>query len=284
MTKNYVFVYGTLRRNEPNHRLLQGAELVAEQAWTNGEMYDTGLGYPALKDSENGNVFGEMYLVSDEQLRLLDELEGHREGAADNLYDRKKQVINHDCGETEAFVYTIAAHNQSMLKTPIPYGDWRVYQFEKLQGNVMYYAYGSCLDDARFKLAEVDHYFQKVIGVGVLEGYKLRFTKSYPDGGRADIVEEAGVVEGKVYDVPRECLTYLYKREGVRSRVYRPALVNVTVNGQLVKDVLTFIVVTKDQETAPPDHYLEEIIRGGTGFLSDAYLTHLKKHVEKLGK
>lgn len=284
MDKNYVFVYGTLRRHECNHRLLQNAELVAEQAWTKGELFDTGLGYPALKVSETGTVFGELYLVSDHELALLDQLEDYKENAQDNLYERPKRTIYHDRGETEAYVYTIATHNEGMLRTPIPYGDWRVALFEKEQGNVLYFAYGSCLDDERFKLAGADHFFQQVVGCGMLDGYTLRFTKWMADGGRADIVEEGGVVEGKVYDVPRECLTYLYRREGVRSRLYRPALVNVSVNGDTLKNVLTFIVVAKDPETAPPDHYLEEIVRGGTGFLSDAYMARLKKHVKTLEK
>jgi gamma-glutamylcyclotransferase (GGCT)/AIG2-like uncharacterized protein YtfP len=284
MDKNYVFVYGTLRRNEHNQRLLQDAELVAQQAWTKGELFDTGLGYPALKGSNTGTVFGELYRVSDEQLRLLDQLEDYRDGAQDNLYERPIQAIYHDRGETEAFVYTIASHNEGMLVTPIPYGDWRVYQFEKEQDNVLYFAYGSCLDDARFKLAGVDHYFQKLVGRGVLDGYTLRYTKVFSDGGRADIVEEGGVVEGKVYEIPRECLTYLYRREGVGSRLYRPSLIEVDVNGKMLKNVLTFIVVDKDPETAPSDHYLEEIIRGGTGCLSDSYMDGLKKHVEMLDK
>ncbi|WP_066308738.1 gamma-glutamylcyclotransferase [Bacillus sp. FJAT-29814] len=284
MDKNYVFVYGTLRRHERNHRLLQTAELVAEQAWTKGELFDTGLGYPALKLSETGTVYGELYQVSEQELSLLDQLEGYKDNAQDNLYERPKRTIYHDRGETEAYVYTIASHNEGMLRTLIPYGDWRVALFEKQQSNVLYFAYGSCLDDERFKLASADHYFQQVVGCGVLNGYTLRFTKWMADGGRADIVEEGGVVEGKVYDVPRECLTYLYRREGVRSRLYRPALVDVSVNGETLKNVLTFIVVEKDPETAPPDHYLEEIVRGGTGFLSDAYMAGLKKHVETLEK
>ncbi|MBU8918828.1 gamma-glutamylcyclotransferase [Bacillus sp. FJAT-29953] len=282
MNKHYVFVYGTLRRNEKYHYLLQDAELVAEQAWTNGSLFDTGLGFPAVKKSQTETVYGELYLVSDGHLRSLDQLEGYEEQGRNNLYDRKKQSIYHDGGETEAFIYTVANHNKSMLQTPIPFGDWKVYQFEKQNGNVLYFAYGSCLDHARFKLAGVDHYFQKLAGVAELKGYTLRFTKKLPDGGRADIVEDGGVVEGKVYEIPYECLEYLYRREGVHTLLYRPALIDVKMNGQTIKDVLTFIVVSKDSETVPPDHYLEEIIRGGSGFLSETYISRLQEHVKML--
>uniref|UniRef100_A0A942SU93 Gamma-glutamylcyclotransferase n=2 Tax=Neobacillus citreus TaxID=2833578 RepID=A0A942SU93_9BACI len=282
MNKHYVFVYGTLRKNEKYHHLLQGAELVAEQAWANGSLFDTGLGYPAVKESESDPVYGELYLVSDKHLCSLDELEEYEEHSHDNLYDRKKQIIFHDNGKTEAYIYTVAKHNESMLITPILLGDWKVYQFEKQSRNVLYFAYGSCLDHARFKLGGVDHFFQKFAGVAELKGYTLRFTKKLPDGGRADIVEEGGVVEGKVYEIPYECLEYLYRREGVHTRLYRPALIDVKMHGQTIQDVLTFIVVSKDPETAPPDHYLEEIIRGGSGFLSETYLSRLQEHVKML--
>jgi gamma-glutamylcyclotransferase (GGCT)/AIG2-like uncharacterized protein YtfP len=283
MVMHYVFVYGTLRRHDRNFYLLNDAELVAEQAWTNGKLYDTGFGYPALQDSRTGLVYGELYLVSEEQLRRLDELEGYSVNSRDNLYNRKKQVIFNDTGNIEAYIYTIAEHNQQMLKTPINSGDWKEYQL--LNHNpILYFAYGSCMDHARFKIAKVDHYFQKVTGTGILQGYTLRFSANMHDGGRADIVEEGGIVEGKVYEIPADCVSYLYTREGVGSRLYRPAFVDLSINGTLFKDVLTFIVVNKEAETAPPEHYRDEILRGGTGFLSESYLEKIKEHINILCK
>jgi gamma-glutamylcyclotransferase (GGCT)/AIG2-like uncharacterized protein YtfP/cation transport regulator ChaC len=281
--RHFVFVYGTLRRHERNHYLLEGAKLVAEQAWTNGKLYDTGMGYPALQESRANVVYGELYLVSEEQLRRLDELEGYSVDGSDNLYNRKKQVISYDTGSNEAYIYTIAEHNQQMLKTPIKSGDWKEYRLRN-QDTILYFAYGSCMDQARFKLARVDHYFQKVTGTGILQGYTLRFSVNRHDGGRADIVEEGGIVEGKVYEIPADCVSYLYRREGVGSRLYRPAFVDLSINGTLYKDVLTFVVVQKGAETAPPEHYAEEIFRGGTSFLSKSYLEGLKEHIKILCK
>jgi gamma-glutamylcyclotransferase (GGCT)/AIG2-like uncharacterized protein YtfP len=284
MTRYFVFVYGTLRRHERNHYLLKDAELVAEQAWTEGRLFDTGFGYPAVQESLHHVVYGELYLVSEEQLRRLDELEGYSVDSSENLYNRGKQFILHDKGNTQAYIYTITEQNQHLLKTPIKSGDWKEYHLLN-RDSILYFAYGSCMDNARFKLAKVDHYFQKVRGAGVLRGYTLRFSVNMPDGGRADIVEEDGRVEGKVYEIPKDCVSYLYQREGVNSRLYRPAFVDlVTINGTLYKDVLTFIVVNKEAETAPPNHYSEEIIRGGTGFLSESYLERIKDHINILCK
>lgn len=283
MTEHYVFVYGTLRKHESNSDFMSGATLVAEQAWTVGILYDTGHGYPALKESSNERVYGELYLVSEEQLKSIDQLEGYSENAEDNLYHRKKQIIFYDTGKKEAYIYFIAEQNSCMLKDPIKLGDWKEPRIWN-QDTILYFAYGSCMDDARFKLAHVDHFFQKMVGRGILNGYTLRYTKTVHDGGRADIVEEGGTVEGKVYEIPRECLIYLYNREGVGSRMYRPAFVDLMINGIFVEDVLTFIVVDKESETAPPNHYSEEIIRGGTGVLSESYIDNVKEHITILCK
>lgn len=279
MNQHYVFVYGTLRKHESNHHLLKDTTPVALQAWTKGSLFDTGAGYPALKESNKDIVYGELYLVSDEQLRSLDQLEDYFGSGKNNLYDRIKQWIFHDTGKIEAYVYVISPKNENSLKAPIKSGDWRIYHFSQIQKPILYYAYGSCMDNERFKLANVDHFFQIVKGRGTLKGYTLRFTRELSDGGRADIVEEGGLVEGKVYEIPNDCLPYLYRREGVDSKCYRPALVDVQIKGKVFEDVLTFIVVNKDKETAPPDHYIKEIIRGGTGFLSDDYMKGLKQQL-----
>ncbi|WP_187118801.1 gamma-glutamylcyclotransferase family protein [Bacillus marasmi] len=129
--KNYVFTYGTLRDDERNHYLLKDAILVARQAWTTGELYDTGLGSPAMKQSSRGRVYGDLYLVSDEELQKLDKLEGFHPGGKQNLFERMQQFVSHDSGEKLAYVYVISEKKESMLKTKIKQGDWKLYKFEK---------------------------------------------------------------------------------------------------------------------------------------------------------
>jgi gamma-glutamylcyclotransferase (GGCT)/AIG2-like uncharacterized protein YtfP/cation transport regulator ChaC len=280
--KHYVFVYGTLRKHEHNHHLMEGAEVIAEQAWTNGQLCDTGLGYPAIKESNKETVFGELYMVTDTQLQRLDRLEGYKPGAANNLYNRIQQTIFHDRGSTEAFVYVMAEHYKDLLKKQIPSGDWKWNNHAKRDQPLLYFAYGSCMDDVRFKKQGVHHFFQKVKGRGILNGYSLRFTRKAVDGGRADIVEQGGIVEGKVYELTPESLPYLCKREGVASGCYRPTFVDLTLNGELIQGVLTFTVVNKENETAPPTHYLDEILRGGSGCVSEDYLINLKTTLAKV--
>lgn len=276
-----VFVYGTLRKHEANHHLLSGAKCFAEQAWTYGRLFDTGHGYPALLHSNKEKVFGELYEIDQHQLQLLDQLEDYRGPGGKNIYDRVKQTVYTDTASHKAYVYFIHPDHEDLLKDEIRSGDWRVYHLLNTNSTFYYFAYGSCMDTDRFKEAGVDHFFQKVTGRGIAEGYQLRYTRRVYDGGRADILEESGRVEGKVYEVPKESLPYLYRREGVKSKAYRPAFIDVTVNGKLLKNVLTFIVVKKDEETAPPLDYAQEIIRGGTGFLSDTYLEKIKKDLRE---
>ena len=156
----------------------------------------------------------------------------------------------------------------------------------KQQLTIPYFAYGSCMDMRRINKSEYGHCFRKVLGVGVLQDYSLKFTRRSDDGqGRADIVEDDhGVVEGKVYEIPVSVLTaYLYRREGVLVKAYRPTFVTVKKNGEEVQ-ALTFVVVNKEPETAPPLDYEAEIFRGAAGYLSVAYLEELKRHIDGLRK
>jgi len=300
-----VFAYGTLRRHESNARLLADAERVAEQAWVHGTLYDTGCGYPALVcDSSPGNVpkkvYGELIRVTDEQLAALDELEGYQEGSSDNHYERVVGVVHTDREDLEAYLYVYPPERAHGL-APIRSGDWKCYlrlpdpeeasvqSADEREGegdgkrSWLYFAYGSCMDDQRFRQCGVHEWFQDVIGRGVLRGYEIAFThKSAQDGtGRADILETGGVVEGRVYRIGRRALAYLYAREGVREGAYRPTFVDVEVDGRKLTDVLTFTVVDKATETPPPDWYAEEILRGAWGVVSPEYYQYL---VEKIGR
>ena len=68
---NYVFVYGTLRRGERNHYLLKNAKLLYEQAWTFGQLFDTPYHFPVLYESPNNKIYGELYEITEDELKLL---------------------------------------------------------------------------------------------------------------------------------------------------------------------------------------------------------------------
>jgi gamma-glutamylcyclotransferase (GGCT)/AIG2-like uncharacterized protein YtfP/cation transport regulator ChaC len=274
-----VFVYGTLRKHERNHYLLDTAKLIAEQAWTYGEMYDTGLNYPMVKPSSSKKVYGEVYEINQEQLEKLDVLEGYQPEGKDNLYERVTQSVYTDLGSLEAYIYV----SEKFCSISIPFGDWKIYQFQKEKPNqFLYFAYGSCMDVERFKIARVDQYFQNVVGAGSLGNYSMRYLYTTTDGGRADILEDGGATEGIVYQLPFEAAEYLFRREGYYIGMYRATFVDVLVNGELMKDVLTFHVYDKKEEVAPPEHYAVEILRGSKNRVSSGYYQKLVQQLKEL--
>jgi gamma-glutamylcyclotransferase (GGCT)/AIG2-like uncharacterized protein YtfP len=278
MKKYYVFVYGTLRKHESNHYLLKGAELIARQCWTGGKLYDSHCGYPFLAKVQSSRVYGELYQVNDTQMKALDHLEGYHGPEKSNLYDRSLQKVYTDKGIYQAYVYVLPKGEEVMRMVEIKSGDWVIEKLQKQQ-SLFYFAYGSCMDTKRFEEAGVSRFFQNVKGRGILPGYQLAFTRKSRDGGRADIVEKGGTVEGKVYEIPKAALEYLYRREGVNAGCYRPALIDIGFNDTILKNVLTFVVINKEEETSPPMHYVNEILQGGTGLLSDSYMEKVKTNL-----
>lgn len=123
---NLVFCYGTLRYGESNHRVIQGAVLKERNSWTKGMLYDTRNGYPALIESNNGQVYGEVYEVIEQLLERIDILEGFQEGRDHNLYDRIVQRIESENGTYEAITYVMRETEDHFIK--IEEGDWVSYR------------------------------------------------------------------------------------------------------------------------------------------------------------
>ncbi|WP_066048192.1 gamma-glutamylcyclotransferase [Robertmurraya korlensis] len=278
-----LFVYGTLRRHESNHGLLKKASCLAEQAWVNGELFDTGYGDPTLELNESGKVYGELYLVSKDLLPQLDALEDYEEGRETNLYDRTMVTVHTDEGTKRALVYVNVDETSKGEK--IIHGDWKLHRFMTNRPEQIYYfAYGSCMDDERFRKAGVDHCFKNLVGAAILKGYSMKYLFRISDGGRADIVEDGGVTEGLVYLTSYEGVEYLFTREGFYGGWYRPTFIDVDINGERVNDVLTFHVYNKMPELSPPDHYSTEILRGAKGRVSEQYYQFLLMELDRLKK
>ncbi|MDQ0253344.1 cation transport regulator ChaC [Evansella vedderi] len=132
------------------------------------------------------------------------------------------------------------------------------------------------MDDKRMEVAGVKEKFTIVIGCGVARNYSLAYTRQAADGGRADMVESHDSVEGKVYRIDQDALHYLFQREGVNAHIYRPAFIDVKIDGLSYKNVVTFLVIDKEEEVAPPAHYAMEILRGAQDFVSVDYYRNLK--------
>lgn len=128
MERHYVFVYGTLRKHERNHYLLKDAPIVAEQCWTDGKLFDSGLGYPFLAQSKSYRVMGELYLVTDKELQTLDRLEGYEGPGKNNYYNRVVQSIQTNIENLQAFVYVLPDERLPLNMVTIESGDWCTYR------------------------------------------------------------------------------------------------------------------------------------------------------------
>ncbi|MDR6999193.1 gamma-glutamylcyclotransferase family protein [Neobacillus niacini] len=126
--RHYVFVYGTLRKDDCNHNLLKNAACIANHCWTEGKLFDSLHGYPFLVQSNDCRVVGELYLVDDAQLSDLDRLEDYYGYGKDNLYDRVEQVVHTDTGNYHAFVYVLPDNKNSKNMKLIENGDWILYK------------------------------------------------------------------------------------------------------------------------------------------------------------
>lgn len=80
-----VFVYGSLRRGQPNHHQLAGSPFCGEAQLSGLALYDLGPFPMAIACHEPGAcLHGELYAVTTEQLGALDRFEG-----APRLYERQ---------------------------------------------------------------------------------------------------------------------------------------------------------------------------------------------------
>lgn len=124
MNKKLVFVYGTLRKGEHNHTLLKGAVLLSPQCWTYGKLYDTGLGYPCMTPAGQYRVIGELYAVTNEELYLVDQLEGYAGPGQHNDYERIYHPVYTDDQEYCAYLYVYSNEQVANLAC-IESGDWK---------------------------------------------------------------------------------------------------------------------------------------------------------------
>ncbi|WP_404409403.1 gamma-glutamylcyclotransferase [Jeotgalibacillus malaysiensis] len=262
------FVYGTLRKHGSRDSILDQEKMLASQAWVKGKLYLADHLDPILKPDENERAYGELYQVSADHCEELKELLSLNGKLA------RVTVYTDHLGEQEAFTQTTVPDAE--LVEHVRFNDWLIHM--EMDRPIQYYfAYGSCMDDERFKLAKVDHLFLNKIGGGTLDRLEMNYSLCVHDGGRANIVETGGLGEGVLYKVNQKGVEYLFEREGVDSGMYRPAMVDVTVDGIHYNKCITFIVIDPVEELAPPAHYATEIIRGSRGVVSDEYHEKLVK-------
>ncbi|MFS0726610.1 gamma-glutamylcyclotransferase [Paenibacillus sp. 1P07SE] len=127
-----VFVYGTLRCSECNHAAyLSDSELVSGQARLAAQLWDTGLGYPAIVLDAEACTHGELYRVTPDVLSRLDELEDYYGPDGPNEYERVEAEVAAEGSSYIAWVYVYPGLPASGRL--IDSGDWCAYHLGTLR-------------------------------------------------------------------------------------------------------------------------------------------------------
>jgi gamma-glutamylcyclotransferase (GGCT)/AIG2-like uncharacterized protein YtfP len=95
-----VFCYGTLKRGHGNNRFLKESEFVGEAISTESNYFMVGRAIPFLYEGGCQFVSGEVWSVSEEVLKRLDQLEGHP-----RMYRREMRTFIVDGETITAWVY-----------------------------------------------------------------------------------------------------------------------------------------------------------------------------------
>ena len=118
-----IFVYGTLLKGEHNHYLMKNSELLFYGKTKKQYTLYCMESFPGMVEGGNDSVSGEVYAVNPENLKKLDELEGHPD-----WYLRKKiQLENGEEVETYVLPESIAIAEKGVKIA----GDWRKTKINK---------------------------------------------------------------------------------------------------------------------------------------------------------
>ena len=114
--QHLVFVYGTLREDQSNHKLLGDADCYGTgRTRDNYAMYIAGR-YPYVISTEaRYPIVGELYAVDDDTLAQLDKMEGHP-----RYYNRREVAV-----DVEGIEYLAWMYFRDPQGTLLPTGDYK---------------------------------------------------------------------------------------------------------------------------------------------------------------
>lgn len=125
-----VGVYGSLRKDLHNHKVLGNSKLVGTfQTVPEYTMYDLGS-YPGVVVEGNTSIFIEVYEITETTLEKLDCLEGYYTfNALNNHYNRRK--IESPYGEMYVYYYNNKYNYTPEKNKIVTSGDWKDYKETK---------------------------------------------------------------------------------------------------------------------------------------------------------
>lgn len=124
MNKNLIAIYGTLRKGNGNHRLIKDSKYLGTfNSQPEFSLYTLG-GFPGLKINGKTSVVMEVYEVTDEVAKNVDNLEGYDPNKASYFYD--KININTPYGLAGVYIYVNKISENRLIAS----GDWMEHKKE----------------------------------------------------------------------------------------------------------------------------------------------------------
>lgn len=246
---NHVFVYGSLKRGEYNHKWLGRSTFIKRARLAGAEMYSMGA-YPMviLKGMRSSVVHGEVFQLDAAGLDRLDVLEGYP-----SLYDRKVLTLSDG---SQAWVY-YGTEDQVQGHRRISLGDWQ---------STPVFSYGSNMNHVQLR-RRCPHWDGSGM-VARLDGWRWGIVKqaneSYDEGYAGIIPDPDSHCWGVVNHLSIEDRRKLDRSEGVGWGHYRHEQVIVNCVGGEALKVLAYVPETEvlsDDLCASRD-YAERILAG----------------------
>ncbi len=233
-----VFVYGSLKRGEPNHRWLDGSRFLGRRRLVGARLHDLGpypMAVPAAPGkepdepqapSEPALIHGELYALGAGGLSRLDQLED-----VPREYQRQRWRLSDG---SLAWLY-LGRHEQVIGLPLVPYGDWR---------STPVFSYGSNLCPSQ--LARRCPRWDGSGLVARLEGWRWGITKRRlgraPAEGAAGLVRHSGAhCWGVVHHHCPDDRATLDHCEGVAAGHYCHQRVQVITGTGEPLDALTYV-------------------------------------------
>lgn len=279
-----VFTYGTLMRGERAHNLVNDKAFIMNTIVEEYDFYDLGS-YPAVKKGEK-SVIGELYVVDDETLKVIDRYEG--KGV---LYNRDYCSISYNGISVRAFIYTyINDINVEPSHSSIAY--WRnkeyvwyvCYGSNLLLDRFMCYLTGDALPKygVKYNAARRFKDTSKPIASKIISiPYKLYFGSNsiiWDNGGTAFLDKDTkSETVGRAYLITKEQYNHVKQYEGSK---YQHEIELEPIDGIRA---LTFTNENKLSHNNPGDKYAN-VIRDGLlecGLSEDSAFIYLKNHWDK---
>lgn len=116
---NLVFTYGTLMKNQRAFGKFGEMECVGDAILDGYGLYEVEAGYPAAVPVKGFKVYGEVYSITDEQLKKLDEYE-----VEGDLYIRKQVIVEVSRSKQIEVWFYEYNHSIEGLELRTPVGKW----------------------------------------------------------------------------------------------------------------------------------------------------------------